>query len=310
MEMSETVVLHPLHPLGLDALLEVESGVRLVVPDSDEGVVTALEAGAAILITYRWDDRFIVDDLRWVQSLSAGMEQFPREAMRRVDAVLTSARGVHAPAVAEHAIALLMATTRGIGAAMRDVPAREWTWGRPGFELGGKTLGVIGLGHVGEHVARLAVGLGMTVIGTKAHPQDYDGAAVRVLGPDGTIEVCGEADAIVVAVPHQAADGPIVGSDALESLGAGWLVNVGRGSAVDEQALVEALVSGELRGAGLDVFESEPLPPGSALWELPTVVITPHAAWASDQLAERMAQRFVINLAAFRGDGEWVDRWV
>ena len=285
-----------------------EPGIDVGLPESDGDVALALQAGAPILVTYRWDDSFITPGLRWVQSLSAGMEQFPLDALRRAGVALTSARGVHAPAVAEHAIALLMASMRGIGAAMRDVPSREWTWGRPAFELGGRTLGIIGLGHVGEHVARLAVGLGMRVIGTKAHPENYSGVAERVHGPDGTIEVCAEADAVVVALPEGAADGPVVEREALESLGDGWLVNVGRGSAVDEQALVQALTSGDLRGAGLDVFETEPLPADSSLWELPTVVITPHAAWASDRLPARMAERFVANLAAFRGNGDWVDR--
>ena len=310
MGLSETVVLHPLHPPGLADLIGGDPGIDVVLPDGDEGVVVALQAGAPILVTYRWDDSFIAGELRWVQALSAGMEQFPLDTLHQAGAALTSARGVHAPAVAEHALALLMASMRGIGAAMRDVPQREWEWGRPGFELGGRTLGVIGLGHVGEHVAQLGVGLGMRVIGTKAHPEDYVGVAERVLGPDGTLEVCAEADAVVVAVPADAADGPLIGEEALERLGDGWLVNVGRGSAVDEQALVAALTYGELRGAGLDVFETEPLPAESPLWELPTVVITPHAAWSSDRLPERMAERFLANLAAFRGEREWVDRWV
>ncbi len=286
-----------------------EPNVDVVLPAGDDELTLTLQAGASILVTYRWDDSFLAPDLRWVQSLSAGMEQFPLNALREAGVVLTSARGVHAPAVAEHAIALLMASMRNIGAAMRDVPSRDWTWGRPAFELGGRTLGVIGLGHVGEQISRLAVGLGMRVIGTKAHPADYSGLAERVLGPEGTLEVCSEADAIVVAVPEGAADGPVIGAEALVRLGGGWLVNVGRGSAVDEQALVHALTFGDLRGAGLDVFETEPLSADSALWELPTVVITPHAAWASDRLSARMADRFLVNLAAFRGRGDWVDSW-
>ena len=308
--MAEKVVLHPVHPPGLAELIGSEPGVDVVRPESHEDVVVALQAEAPVLVTFAWDDDFITGDLRWVQSLTAGMEQFPLDALREASIVLTSARGVHAPAVAEHAIALLMASVRNIGGAMRDVPTRGWVWGRPAFEIGGRTLGVIGLGHVGEHVARLAAGLGMRVIGTKAHPEGYAGIAERVLGPDGALEVCAEADVVVVAVPAGAAAGPVIGREALEQLGAGWLVNVGRGSAVDEQALVDALTSGELRGAGLDVFETEPLPADSLLWELPTVVITPHTAWASDRLPERMAERFLTNLTAFRGEREWLDRWV
>lgn len=310
MAVAETVAVHPLHPPGFPGLIAGRADIDVVVPDDEEGVMAALEAGAPILVTYRWDPQFTVGGLGWVQSLSAGMEQFPLNAMREAGIALTSARGVHSPAVAEHAIALLLATMRGIGAAMRDVPDRKWTWGRPGFEAGGRTLAVIGLGHVGEQVARLGRALGMTVIGTKAHPEGYEGAATSVLGPEGTREVCAEADAVVVALPHDASEGPVIGAAELDALGEGWLVNVGRGSAVDEDALASALQAGALRGAGLDVFETEPLPPDSPLWNLPDVVITPHSAWASDRLASRMADRFLANLFAFRGEGDWVDRWV
>lgn len=305
---SETVVIHPVHPRGLTDLLRAEPKVELVAPDNGQGVVGALHGGAPILVTYLWDDSYLTSGLRWVQSLSAGMEQFPAEALRAENVALTSARGVHAPSVAEHAIALLLAITRGIGPSMRDVSTHSWT-PHSGFEVGGRTLGVIGLGSVGEQVARLAVGLGMRVIGTKANPAGYDGVCVKALGPEHTLDVCEEADALVIAVPHDESTEGLIGARELESLGRGWLVNVGRGTAVDEAALATALGDGRLRGAGLDVFIDEPLPGGSPLWALPNVVITPHVAWSSDQLAERMARRIVHNLAAYRGRGSWIDRW-
>ena len=304
-----TVVVHPLHPPGFFELVQETPGVEVILADDEDGVVSVLEEGAVGLVTYRWDPSFLTEALRWVQSLSAGIEQFPVDELRRCDVVLTSARGVHSPAVAEHAIALLLAAMRGVGGAMRDTAERRWTWGRPAFEVGGSTLGVLGLGHVGEQVAVLARGLGMRVIGTKANPDGYRGVAERVLGPDGTAEVCADADAVVVALPDDASDGPVIGAPELEALGRGVLVNVGRGSAVDEQALVEALRSGRLRAAGLDVFQTEPLPPGSPLWDIENVVITPHAAWSSDRLPGRMAERFRHNAAVFAAGGDgWEDR--
>jgi phosphoglycerate dehydrogenase-like enzyme len=167
---------------------------------------------------------------------------------------------------------------------------------------------VLGLGSIGEEVAGLAASLGMRVIGTKRSPEGYAGVAERVLGPEGTLEVCRECDAVVVALPRTAA--PALGAAELAALEGGWLVNVGRGSAVDEVALVEALRAGVLRGAGLDVFATEPLPPDSPLWDLPNVVITPHSAWSSDRLSPRVAEVFAANLAAFRGEAPWRNRLV
>ena len=300
-----------MHPPGFFDLVADTPGVGVTLATDEDGIVAALEAGAGGLVTYRWDDRFLVDRLVWVQSVSAGVGHLPVDEFSARGIVLTSARGAHSAAVAEHAIALLLAVTRGIGRAMRDIPGRRWTWGRPLVEVGGTTVGVLGLGYVGEEVARLARGLGMRVIGTKAHPDGYVGLAERVLGPDGTREVCAEADVVVVALPDGAADGPVVGAPELAALEGGVLVNVGRGSAVDEGALVEALRTGRLRGAGLDVFQVEPLPPDSPLWDMENVVITPHTAWASDRLPGRLAARFRHNAAVFAtGEGDWEDRRV
>jgi len=302
--VPDRLVLHPLHPPGLVPALEALAGVVVEAPPDPTGVAGALESGVSILLTFLWEDRFLTAGLRWVQAVSAGIEQFPAEALQEAGVRLTSARGAHAPAVAEHAVALLMAVVRGLGPAMRDVPTRGWA-PRPAHEVGGITLGVLGLGAIGEEVARKAVGLGMRVIGTKRSPDGYEGAAERVLGPSGTLEVCREADAVVVALPRADDTARLVGAEELEALRGGWLVNVGRGSVVDEEALVEALRSGVLRGAGLDVFETEPLPADSLLWDIPSVVITPHSAWSSDRLPERIAAVFEQNRRAFHGGGEW-----
>lgn len=280
-------------------------GVAIDVPGDDAAVADALKAGAEILVTYRWEDRYFSQSLAWVQAISAGLEQFPMEALASRSVRLTSARGAHAPAVAEHAMALLLAVVRRIGEAMRDVPDRQWDPYRGSHEISGRTLGVLGLGAIGEEVAMRGVGLGMRVVGSKRSPNGYRGAAEWIVGPNDTLEVCRAADIVVVALPHSEDTMGLVGSVELEALRGGWLVNVGRGSVVDERALITALTDGTLLGAGLDVFTEEPLPVDSPLWELPNVVITPHAAWSSDRLAVRLADLFAENMVAFRGKGEW-----
>ena len=141
-----------MHGPGLAESLRQVDGIALQTPNHHEGTVSALTDGAQILITYRWDDRFITDDLQWIQTLSAGLDHFPLGALEARDIHLSSARGAHAPAVAEHAVALLMALVRGIGPAMRDVAEKRWKM-RPAFELSGRTLGVLGLGSIGEAIA-------------------------------------------------------------------------------------------------------------------------------------------------------------
>lgn len=298
------VVLHPQHGSGFAEALRRVEGIVLETPNDHDGIVAALDAGAEILITYVWDDRFITGGLRWVQALSAGLEQLPLDALKKRDIRLSSARGAHAPAVAEHAIALLLALVRGLGPSMRDISERSWTV-RPAFEVSRRTVGILGLGAIGEEIAIRAQGLGMRVIGTKSTPETYNGVADRVFGPNETLEVCRQADTLIIALPHSSSTTGLVGKRELAALEGGWLVNVGRGSVVDEDALVAALSDGILRGAGLDVFEIEPLPVNSPLWELPTVIITPHSAWSSDRLVERLVCLFEDNLRAYRGLAGW-----
>ncbi len=131
-----------------------------------------------------------------------------------------------------------------------------------------------------------------------------------MFGPDDTIEVFRRADAVIVTLPGGEETAGLVGADELDALEGGFLVNVGRGSVVDEPALVSALESGSLRGAGLDVFAEEPLPSGYPLWRLPNAVVSPHLAGASPKYAERLAALFERNLAAYRGAGDWVNRIV
>ncbi len=302
------VVLHPHTAPGLAEHLRETDGIDLVTPDDDDGVTEALGAGnAEVLVTMAWRDEFLTTGLRWVQATTAGVEQFPLSALEDRGVVLTSATGVHAPAVGLHAFALLLALIRRVGESMRDVVQRQWQV-RTAYELEGRTLGVLGLGSIGEEIARIAQLHGMKVIGTKRDPSAYRGVADRVVRPDETLSVCADADVLMVTLPSTPGSDGSIGAEEFHALGSGWFVNVGRGSVVDEPALVQALRSGRLMGAGLDVFAEEPLPADSPLWELPNVIITPHMAWSSDRLPARLRALFERNLAAHTGMSEWINR--
>ena len=300
----QRVVLHPRHVRGISEALATLD-VDLLEPD-EKDLPAAIES-SGILVSFVWEDRFL-PGLKWLQSISAGHDHYPHDEFVRHGVVLTSASGVHGPQMAEHAFALLFALSRGVGVATRNAMRAEW---KPMLlnELSGGTLGVLGLGAVGEVVARRAKAWDMTVIGTKREVAEYAGCADQVFAPEETAEVFRRSDAVVSVLPGGESTDGIITRAMLESLD-GWFVNLGRGNAVAEDDILAALDSGGLLGAGLDVFDTEPLPPSSPLWSHPRVVITPHVAGLSPHYGARLAEIVAHNLAAFAGDGEWRNRVV
>lgn len=284
-----------------EALTDLD--VDLLQPETDEVASAVAEAG--VLVTFVWQDSYL-EGLRWLQSISAGHDQYPYEDFVRRGIVLTSASGVHGPQMAEHAFALLLGLSRGIGAASRNAVERTW---QPMMldELGGATLGILGLGAVGEEIARRGKGWGMRVIGTKRTLDGYAGAADEVFTPNDTAEVFRRADAVVSVLPGGEETSGLVTRAMLESLG-GWFVNLGRGNVVTEADILAAIESGSLAGAGLDVFETEPLPEDSPLWTHPRVIVTPHTGGMSPHYGRRLAEIVADNLAALAGTGEWRNR--
>lgn len=303
------LVLHHQHGPGLATALDALGSLELVSPGDDDGVHRALADGADGLVTYAWDDSFLEHDLSWIQAISAGIDQFPLERLRELGVILTSAKGAHSPAVADHAVALLLSLLRRLGPAVRRSVHHLW---KPEMadETEGLTVGIVGLGSIGEEIARRLHGLGMRVIGVKRTVEAYDGIVDEVLPPDDLVGLFRRCDAVILALPSVPDTAALITAEHLKALEGGWLVNVGRGSVVDEDALVEALTSETIRGAGLDVTATEPLPDTSPLWDMPEVIITPHMAWASQRLSDRLATIIDANARAFAGRGDWVNRVV
>lgn len=301
------VVLHPQRPPGVEAFLRSVPQIELHTPADEDGVVRALDAGAQVLATFIWKDAFLRPSLRWIAGMGAGIEQYPLAELAAREVALTTAAGVHAGCVAEHAFALMLALTRRVGEAVRHMGRHHWQ-ALPGEELGGKKLAIVGLGRIGEEIARRADNWGMQITGVKRSPGDYRGRVTDVRGAGELQQVCEWADILLLCAPAAPDKRWIVGEDELERLGAGWIVNVGRGSLIDETALVRALTTGRLRGAGLDVTAVEPLPAQSPLWDMPNVVVTAHNAGDSPGYGPRWGALFHQNLTAFHGAGEWINR--
>jgi len=236
--------------------------------------------------------------LRWVQTLSAGVEGCRSPELVNSPIVLTNAKIIMGPEIADHALALLLSLTRGLNTAMLSKPKAEWR--RQGYqpiELRGKTALIIGVGGIGTQIAERASAFGMRVLGVDPKDIPLLNSVEKTYPPDQLREVLPEADVVFMAAPHTTESQGMMGTRefALMKRGA-YFVNVSRGKTVDTPALVQALASHQLAGAGLDVTDPEPLPSDHPLWKLDNVVITPHIAGQSDQLDTRRMELFKNNI--------------
>jgi phosphoglycerate dehydrogenase-like enzyme len=246
--------------------------------------------------------------LRWIQSVSAGIEGNLSPAVVERGILLTNGSGIAATGIAEHVMALMLGFCRNQHVAFRL--QREARWDRPSVMAGtgapirefqGSRVAVLGLGPIGAAVARDSAALGAIVRGMRRRPPaDTPPPYEAVVGPDRLGELLAWADFVVLAVPHTRETDKMLGARELARMRPdAYLVNVARGSVVDEPALADALRRGAIAGAGLDVFAEEPLPASSPLWSLPNVILTPHVAGATPRYFERALQLFVGNLERY-----------
>ena len=306
-ETPDAVIHHSVSGTHWTNAAELESAIADLNPDVDVTISrTPTEtarglADAEVLLTSYLEPSTLerASALRWVQALSAGVNQLPLEELRDRDVLLTNAAGVHAQPIAEQVLGYLLAFERRLDAAFER--KRRGVWERfTGGELAGKTLGVVGLGEIGTRVAEIAAAVGMDVVATKRDPNVELDAVERVYEPDGLTDVLLESAYVLLACPLTDETEGLIGREELGVMrDDAVLVNVARGPVVDEAALVEALQQRTIRGAALDVFETEPLPAESTLWDLSNVILTPHNAGSSPALTRRVAEVFIENYDAF-----------
>jgi phosphoglycerate dehydrogenase-like enzyme len=241
--------------------------------------------------------------LRWVHTAAAGVAGSISQELRRSGAVLTNSRGVHAEPMADWVLTAIGCCARGFHAAVAARHARRWakddfTDGTvPVRELRGLRVGIVGLGGVGRTIARRCAALGMVARGVRARPGRLPRGVEWVGGPEALPDLACWCDVLVVSAPATPATAQLIGASVLGRLRRGsFLVNVARGSLVDEQALIAVLDSGHLAGAVLDVFAVEPLPRQHPLWRHPCVLVTPHVSAVTDRFWEREAALVVDNV--------------
>lgn len=245
--------------------------------------------------------------LRWIHSPAAAVHQLMFPELINSNVIVTNAREVHGPVVAEHAIALIFALAKQIPSAVRLQIKHLWgqqqmwnTQPRP-REVAGATLGLVGLGSIGREVAKRASVLGMRVIAVRENPRKEKPDGVeQVYGPGDFASVLRQADYLLLAVPITQSTKKLMNAERLSQMKRdACLINVGRGPLIDEAALIEALHNHQIAAAALDVFEQEPLPGDSPLWDLENLLITPHTAGLTEKLWERHYQLFSEDLRRY-----------
>lgn len=285
-------------------IAHVRSGTEVrAAPDAD--AVPAHLGEAEILFGGHFSRDWLADapHLRWVQVGSAGVDRMPLQALHERQIRLTNASGVYDDPIAEHLLALMLAHARRLPQFRDQQGKRIWNRISPDL-LQGKTLGVLGLGSIGTALARRAQALGMRVLGLRRTQGERPPCVERLLGPDGLPELLSQSDYLALTLPLTPATRHILNEPALRRMKpSAFVLNIGRGALIDEPALASAVREGRLAGAGLDVFESEPLPTDSPLWDLPGVIITPHVAGGSPSNRGRLVSLFCRNLAAYLDGG-------
>jgi phosphoglycerate dehydrogenase-like enzyme len=250
--------------------------------------------------------------LRWVHTMAAGggaqvkAAGLSEDQLRRI--VFTTSAGVHGGPLAEFAVFGLMAGAKDLGRLLDQQRRRCWTGRWEMRQLSEMTVLVIGLGGIGQEVAKKVAGLGATVIGTSRHgaPVDHVGRLIRV---EDIVSTVSEVDAIVLTLPGTAATEKLIGADILNAVKPGTiLVNVGRGTVIDEDALLPALRDGRIGFAALDVFATEPLPESSPLWAEPNVLVSPHTAALNSAEDRLIAELFAANATRLLDGDELVNR--
>ena len=235
--------------------------------------------------------------LKWITTAGTGVDGWPLEILERRKLTLTNGAGVGAIPISEYVVMGLLVGLKGLPALVRAQDRRTWLKRPPSLsEMYGKRALIYGYGSIGRAIGERLRAFGVTVTGVRRRPRNESG----VIAAAGWEARLPETDLLILSVPLTGATKALVGKAQLAALPKGaWVANIARGGLIDEKALIAALRSGHLGGAYLDVTEKEPLPPDSALWSIPNVILTPHSSWATEHLLERAAEIFLDNFRRY-----------
>jgi phosphoglycerate dehydrogenase-like enzyme len=258
--------------------------------------------------------------LRWVQAPTASLEHYMFDALVEHPCVLSNMRGLYSDVIADHVLGFVLAFARNLHLYRDQQRARHWEpiggeSGRSDFlsgpavvseidcrhiHLSDCTLGIVGVGSIGSEIARRASAFRMAILGVDPRCRTVAGVIPEVWPGERLADLLKASDFVVIAAPHTPQTQKLFRRETFAAMKrTAFLINIGRGAIVDLADLIEALRSRRIAGAALDVFETEPLPADSALWDMPNVIITPHIAAASPHIAERHLQTLLENISLF-----------
>jgi D-2-hydroxyacid dehydrogenase (NADP+) len=295
-----------------------QTGIKHVQVRNFEDLAARIGEADVVCVSMLWNNTLLLQapKLAFIQSISAGTDQYDRAALMARGVRLASAAGVNANAVAEHAMALILALQRQLHTGRDHQRVQHW---RPMIsnrsgreaEIAGKTMVIVGMGRIGSRLARFAKAFDLRVIGvrrdlTVGQGVAGQGDADEVVGTSDLLKVLPRADIVVLACPLTAETERLIDATALRAMKQGaHLINVARGKVVDETAVIAALSEGHLEAAGLDVSFEEPLVAASPLWSMPNVLITPHTAGETRAYEDNVIDILVENLNRMsRGETE------
>ena len=292
----------------IDELRPLYPDIEFVHCATREGLREALAEADVFMGWATREDYLAAGRLRWIQSPSSGVDHFLAiPELQEGETLLTSARGTHGACLAEHAMGMILAFTRGIREFVFQQQQHHWSnreFRASMRELTGSTMGIVGLGTVGRAVAKRARAFDMRVIAVDMLPTEAPDGVERLDGLDGLPRLMAEADYVVVTVPYTDRTAGMIGADEIGCMKrTAMLVGISRGGVIDEDALAAALREGRLGAAALDVVSTEPLPADSPLWDAPNLLITPHVAGGTQFECDHIVDIFKENLARFtRGE--------
>ncbi len=309
---------HAAYRLG-DRFALRNTGIRSLEVRDRAALEAALPEADVLVVSGLWKDDLLpfAPRLRFIQSISAGVDQYGKQALAAAGVRLASAQGANARAVAEHAIALILALARRLPEARDNQAKRHWRGmigdlTRREDELGGKTLVIVGLGRIGNRLAQLAKAFDMRVIGIRRDPAGGVGAADEVHGLAALTGLLPQADFVALTCPLTPETTGLMNAERLAAMRPdAQLINVARGKVCVEAALVAALAAGGIAGAGLDCTEEEPLAADSPLWVMPNVLVTPHTAGETRRYEDNILDLLEANLGRlWRGETALVNQIV
>ena len=281
-----------------------DTGIRYIEVRSLEVLQSRLAEAQVLVVSGLWRNALIAaaPQLAFIQSISAGVDQYDRNLLKDAGIRLASAQGANERAVAEHALALMLALARKLPMARDNQAARRWRGlisaiDQREDELGGKTLVIVGMGRIGSRLARLARACDMRVIGVKRDASRGADAAELVVPTSGLLGALSEADYVALTCPLTDETRGLIDARAFAALRPhACLINVARGAVVDEAALVQALQQGRLAAAAVDCVQEEPLPQSSPLWIVDNLLITPHSAGETRRYEDNVIDLLLENL--------------